>query len=50
MSGRTSQKVGKQWEQEIIEAYYKRGAQPIKLATEINGTCFDIAQRLHLEQ
>ena len=42
MGGLTSQVNGKKWEQEIIEAYYKKGAQPIKLATEINGTCFDI--------
>lgn len=42
MSGRKSQKVGKDWEQEIIDVYYKKGMQPIKLATEINGTCFDI--------
>lgn len=42
MAGRVSQVVGKQWEQEIIAAYYKKGYQPIKLATEINGTCFDI--------
>ena len=42
MSGKKSQKVGKDWEQEIINTYYKKGYQPIKLATEINGTCFDI--------
>ena len=42
MSGKKSQKVGKDWEQEIIETYYRKGYQPIKLATEINGTCFDI--------
>lgn len=42
MSGKKSQAVGKDWEQEIIEAYYAKGMQPIKLATEINGTCFDI--------
>lgn len=40
--GKTSQAVGKQWEQEIMDVYYKKGMQPIKLATEINGTCFDI--------
>lgn len=42
MGGIKSQSVGKSWEQEIIDAYYKQGSQPIKLATEINGTCFDI--------
>lgn len=42
MAGRKSQSVGKQWEQEIMDVYYKKGMQPIKLATEINGTCFDI--------
>lgn len=42
MGGLKSQSVGKLWEQEIIKAYYKRGYQPFKLATEINGTCFDI--------
>lgn len=42
MGGLTSQVNGKKWEQELIEAYYNKGSQPIKLATEINGTCFDI--------
>ena len=42
MSGIKSQKVGKNWEQELIDAYYKKGYQPIKIATEIAGTCFDI--------
>ena len=42
MGGKKSQSVGKSWEDEIINAYYKKGSQPIKLATEINGTCFDI--------
>ena len=42
MSGIKSQKVGKNWEQEIMDAYYKKGYQPIKIATEIAGTCFDI--------
>lgn len=40
--GLKSQQVGKSWEQEIMDVYYKKGMQPIKLATEINGTCFDI--------
>lgn len=40
--GLKQQSVGKQWEQEIMDVYYKKGMQPIKLATEINGTCFDI--------
>lgn len=40
--GLKSQKVGKSWEKEIISSYYKKGYQPFKLATEINGTCFDI--------
>ena len=40
--GLKSQQVGKNWEQEIMDVYYKKGMQPIKLATEINGTCFDI--------
>ena len=42
MSGLKSQSVGKSWEQEIINAYYKKGYQPFKLSTEIKGTCFDI--------
>lgn len=42
MAGKKSQQVGKQWEQELLDSYYKKGFQPIKLATEINGTCFDI--------
>lgn len=40
--GLKSQQVGKSWEKEIMDTYYKKGIQPIKLATEINGTCFDI--------
>ena len=42
MSGLKSQKVGKSWEQEILDVYYKRGHQGFKIATEISGTCFDI--------
>ena len=42
MSGLKSQSVGKKWEQEIMDAYYEKGYQPFKIATEINGTCFDI--------
>lgn len=42
MGGLKSQSVGKQWEQEIINGYYKKGYQPFKIATEIKGTCFDI--------
>lgn len=42
MSGKKSQKVGKDWEQEIINTYYKKGWQPFKVPTEIKGTCFDI--------
>jgi Holliday junction resolvase len=42
MGGLKSQKVGKSWEQEIIDAYYKKGFQPFKIPTEIMGTCFDI--------
>ena len=42
MGGLKSQRVGKSWEQEIINQYYKRGYQPFKLSTEIKGTCFDI--------
>ena len=42
MSGLKSQKVGKTWEQEILDVYYKRGHQGFKIATEISGTCFDI--------
>ena len=42
MSGIKSQAVGKSWEQEIMDMYYGRGYQPIKIATEIKGTCFDI--------
>lgn len=42
MSGLKSQKVGKSWEQEILDVYYNRGFQGFKIATEISGTCFDI--------
>ena len=42
MGGLKSQSVGKEWEQEIMDAYYEKGYQPFKLATEISGTCFDI--------
>lgn len=42
MGGLKSQKVGKKWEDEIMDIYYKKGYQPFKLATEISGTCFDI--------
>lgn len=42
MGGLKSQQVGKSWEQELMDQYYKKGYQPFKLATEINGTCFDI--------
>lgn len=42
MGGLKSQQVGKSWEQEIIQSYYKKGYQPFKIATEIKGTCFDI--------
>ena len=42
MGGLKSQQVGKSWEQEIMDAYYEKGYQPFKLATEISGTCFDI--------
>ena len=42
MSGLKSQQVGKTWEQEILDAYYKKGHQGFKIATEISGTCFDI--------
>lgn len=42
MSGLKSQNVGKKWEQELLDAYYKRGYQGFKIATEISGTCFDI--------
>jgi len=42
MGGIKSQRVGKTWEKELLDAYYKRGYQPFKIATEINGTCFDI--------
>ena len=42
MAGKKSQQVGKAWEDELIDAYYKKGFQPIKIATEIKGTCFDI--------
>ena len=40
--GIKQQKVGKSWEQEIINAYYDKGWQPFKIPTEIMGTCFDI--------
>ena len=42
MGGLKSQQVGKSFEQEIINAYYDKGYQPFKIATEIKGTCFDI--------
>lgn len=42
MGGLTSQSVGKSWEQEILKAYYNRGWQGFKIATEISGTTFDI--------
>lgn len=42
MGGLKSQQVGKSWEKEIIDAYYKKGYQPFKIPTEIKGTCFDI--------
>lgn len=40
--GIKQQKVGKSWEQEIINTYYDKGWQPFKIPTEIMGTCFDI--------
>jgi Holliday junction resolvase len=42
MGGLKSQQLGKTWEQEILDVYYKRGYQGFKIATEISGTCFDI--------
>ena len=42
MSGLKSQSVGKKWEQELLDAYYEKGYQGFKIATEISGTCFDI--------
>ena len=42
MGGLKRQSVGIKWEQEIIDAYYKKGWQPFKIPTEIKGTCFDI--------
>jgi Holliday junction resolvase len=40
--GLKQQKVGKSWEEEIINNYYEKGWQPFKIPTEIKGTCFDI--------
>lgn len=40
--GLKQQKVGKSWEQEIMDAYYKKGWQPFKIPTEIVGTVFDV--------
>lgn len=40
--GLKQQKVGKSWEQEIMDAYYKKGWQPFKIPTENDGTVFDI--------
>lgn len=40
--GLKQQKVGKSWEQEIMDAYYKKGWQPFKIPTEIAGTVFDV--------
>ena len=42
MGGLKSQQLGKTWEREILDAYYKKGYQGLKIATEISGTCFDI--------
>lgn len=42
MGGLKSQQLGKTWEREILDAYYKKGYQGFKIATEISGTCFDI--------
>ena len=42
MGGLKSQSVGKSWEKQLIDAYYKKGYQPFKISTEIKGTCFDI--------
>lgn len=42
MAGLKSQSVGKEWEQDIIRAYYNKGSQPFKIPTELVGTCFDI--------
>lgn len=40
--GLKQQQVGKSFEQEIINAYYKKGWQPFKIPTELGGTVFDI--------
>jgi len=42
MAGLKSQRVGKNWEKEIIDTYYSCGWQPFKIPTELVGTCFDI--------
>lgn len=42
MAGLESQKIGKQWENEIMKVYYNLGWQPFKIPTELVGTCFDI--------
>lgn len=40
--GLKQQKVGKQWEQELIDYYHKRGFFAYKFPTEFNGTICDI--------
>ena len=40
--GITQYKVGKSWEQEIMEKYSKQGYCTFKLPTDIAGTVFDI--------
>lgn len=42
MGGLKSQKVGKSWEKEIMSMYHKKGWQGFKIATELDGTVFDI--------
>lgn len=45
--GKINQTRGKQWEQEIMDAYYKKGWQPFKIPTENDGTVFDIILLKH---
>lgn len=40
--GLKQQQIGKKFEHEIMDSYYKKGWQPFKIPTEIKGTCFDI--------
>lgn len=40
--GKVQQKVGKDWEQELLEYYHKKGYWSYKMVTEFGGTICDI--------